>query len=194
MPEYRRHLPHLQPEGATLFLTWRLHGSIPEARRIALELDPRPGYRFVAADRELARVGGVRHLANPRIAGFIAYVLSAGQIERKFYELHAWVVMPNHVHVLMTPTLDVSKITRWVKGSTAREANRILGLTGTRFWQEETWDHWVRNGAEFRKIVRYIEENPVTAGLVAAAEDWPWSSAAKTSEARQDRPFGLSGF
>jgi REP element-mobilizing transposase RayT len=168
-------LPHLQPGGAALFLTWRLHGSAPVAKRDRVLT---AGTRFAAEDLELDRAGGVRHLSDPRIAEFVATTLAAGEIERSFYQLHAWVIMPNHVHVLITPNLDVSKIMRWVKGSTAREANRILGLTGRPFWQDETWDHWVRNTGEFRRITRYIEHNPVTAGLVAEPELWPWSSAA----------------
>ncbi len=180
MPEYRRHLPHLQPDGATLFLTWRLQGSMPVARRVAIDLDPRPGFRFVARDRELDKeTTGIFHLRNPEIARFVSGVLTAGESERRFYDLHAWVIMPNHVHVLLTPHVEVPKFMRWVKGSTARQANNILGLTGQPFWQDETWDRWVKNGDEFRRIWRYIEENPVTAGLVKKAEDWPWSSASR---------------
>jgi REP element-mobilizing transposase RayT len=85
--------------------------------------------------------------------------------------------MLNHVHVLVTPSV-VS--TRWLgplKGFTAYEANKILGRTGKAFWQDESYDHLVRSDVEFRRIQRYIENNPVSAGLAAAAEDFPWSSA-----------------
>ena len=69
-----------------------------------------------------------------------------------------------------------------VKGFTARQANLILGRTGERFWQAESYDRWVRNEAEFDRISRYIEENPVKAGLVSSAEEYQWSSAyARTS-------------
>jgi putative DNA methylase len=60
------------------------------------------------------------------------------------------------------------------------EANLLLGRTGA-FWQHESYDHWVRNEREFNRIVAYIEENPVSAGLAAAVEDWPWSSATRAS-------------
>jgi hypothetical protein len=52
-----------------------------------------------------------------------------------------------------------------------------IGFTGSYFWQDESFDHWVRNPAEWEKIRTYIERNPVSAGLVARPEDWPWSSA-----------------
>jgi REP element-mobilizing transposase RayT len=85
--------------------------------------------------------------------------------------------MPNHVDLLILPKAPVPVIMRWLKGSTARRANLLLGRTGQPFWQDESFDHWVRNNTEFDRIVRYIQENPVTAGLVSSAELWLWSSA-----------------
>ncbi len=85
--------------------------------------------------------------------------------------------MPNHVHVLLEPKVPLALITRWLKGSTARQANQMLGRTGHAFWQNESFDHWVRNDDELNRIVRYIEYNPVTAGLVQSPGDWAWSSA-----------------
>jgi REP element-mobilizing transposase RayT len=85
--------------------------------------------------------------------------------------------MPNHVHLLVTPRVEVSKMMQSLKRFTARECNRILGLTGQPFWQDESYDRLVRNEAEYRRIVRYIEMNPVRAGLAATPEEFPWSSA-----------------
>jgi len=85
--------------------------------------------------------------------------------------------MANHVHLLITPRTPVPKLMQRLKGSTARRANEILRLTGRGFWQEESYDRWVRNEREFRRIQGYIEENPVRAGLVAVPEDYRWSSA-----------------
>jgi REP element-mobilizing transposase RayT len=85
--------------------------------------------------------------------------------------------MPNHVHLLATPFVEVQKITKSLKGITAKRANSMLGLTGTSFWQEESYDHLVRNDQEFEKIQNYIEENPVRAGLVRLALEYRWSSA-----------------
>jgi len=64
-----------------------------------------------------------------------------------------------------------------VKSASARTANATLGRTGKPFWQDESYDHWVRSDRERACVVRYIEYNPVAAGLVAAPEDWQWSSA-----------------
>jgi REP element-mobilizing transposase RayT len=85
--------------------------------------------------------------------------------------------MPNHVHVLVDPLKAVSEVTRAVKSASAREANRVLGRSGMPFWQDESYDHWVRDAKEFNRIVRYIEWNPVDAGLASRIEDWAWSSA-----------------
>ena len=104
--------------------------------------------------------------------------IAFGQDPLKHYELGAFVVMPNHVHLLVTPHIPVAKLTRRLKGYTAREANRLLGRTGEAFWQPESYDHWVRSEQEWGRIVRYIENNPVAAGLAARPEGYPWSSAA----------------
>ena len=93
------------------------------------------------------------------------------------YRLHAFVVMPNHVHLLMTPLVAVSKIMQSLKRFTAREGNRMLGLTGQPFWQDESYDRLVRNDTEFERIVHYIEWNPVTVGLAATPQEFPWCSA-----------------
>ena len=85
--------------------------------------------------------------------------------------------MSNHVHLLIQPLKSLSEITRAVKKTSARRANLILGRSGLPFWQDESYDHWVRNGKQFDRIVQYIESNPVEAGLVDRAERWPWSSA-----------------
>ena len=85
--------------------------------------------------------------------------------------------MPNHVHLLILPQVPVAVLRRWLKGSTAREANRILGRTGQPFWQDESYDHSLRQRSQIDRTVTYIEQNPVPAGLVGSAERWLWSSA-----------------
>jgi putative transposase len=85
--------------------------------------------------------------------------------------------MANHVHVLLAPIAPLAQITQQIKGATARQANLILGRTGAPFWQNESFDLWIRKPEEWQKIRSYIERNPVAAGLVQRPEDWPWSSA-----------------
>jgi REP element-mobilizing transposase RayT len=185
---YRRKLPHWQPEpdmGGFLFVTWRLSGSLPRnLERGARKPEPETtGRVFVTLDRHADRAtSGPLWLGDRRIAHLLNNALQYGERERYFYNLRAWVIMPNHVHVLLEPKVSLATITRWLKGSTARQANENLGRTGNNFWQNESFDHWVRNDEELNRIVRYIEYNPVTAGLVRTAEDWPWSSAWLTSE------------
>ena len=105
----------------------------------------------------------------------------------KLFQLHAAVVMPDHVHLLLTPAIDeqgpisIPEIMQAIKGTSAHRINKCLGRKG-RVWQDESFDHWVRNPAELEKMRAYIESNPVTAGLVARPEDWPWSSASHPIE------------
>jgi REP element-mobilizing transposase RayT len=179
MAEYRRRLPHFHPEGAYLFVTWRLDGSLPVPPPDIIYATP--GHTFAAEDRALAQGHGHLWLSDTRIARQVAEAIRNGESGKRFYELQAWVVMPNHVHVLILPQVALAQITHWVKGRTARAANLLLGRAGEPFWQVESYDHWVRNRKEFDKIVAYIEENPVSAGLAATPEDWPWSSATRAS-------------
>ncbi len=95
----------------------------------------------------------------------------------KHYDLHAWVAMPNHIHLLVSATVPFPQLLKSLKGITARRCYAFLGLTGVPFWQEESYDHIVRDGDEFDRIRRYIEENPVRAGLVRRASEYRWSSA-----------------
>lgn len=181
---YRRRLPHWQPE-AFLFVTWRLAGSLPRnlAYGTGASACQNPGRAFVTIDRYVDRaIFGPVWLKDPRIAQLVGNALWYGERARRFYMLRAWVIMPNHVHVLLEPKIPLPEITRWLKGSTARRANQVLGRTGSPFWQDESFDHWIRNDRELNRIVRYIEYNPVTAGFVQTPEDWLWSSARQAGE------------
>jgi putative transposase len=93
------------------------------------------------------------------------------------YDLAAYAILSNHMHLLLLPKIAPSRLLQSLKGAAARDANLILGRTGESFWQAESYDHWVRDDGEWKRIVTYIEENPVKAGLVPCAEDYPWSSA-----------------
>jgi REP element-mobilizing transposase RayT len=98
--------------------------------------------------------------------------------ERRFqrYQLHSFVVMPNHVHMLVTPRVVSTLWLGPLKRFTAYRANQILGQSGKHFWQDESYDHLVRSTEQFERIRAYIERNPVTAGLVTTADQFRWSS------------------
>ena len=172
---HRRRLPHYYSVGQPIFVTWRLHGSLPANRTF-----PPPstsGQAFVAMDRLLdnARTGPL-YLRRPDIATVVVDAIHYRERERH-YQLHSYVVMPNHVHLLMTPLADVSKVMQSLKRFTALESNRILGLTGNSFWQDESYDRLVRDHMEFQRIANYIEMNPVKCGLAREPGEFLWSSA-----------------
>jgi putative DNA methylase len=167
---YWRNLPHWHPPGAAIFLTWCLADAL---HRLSTSIQD--GKTFAERDRLLDRAAnGPTWLRQPVIAECVLHCLRGDE----GHELHAFVVMPNHVHILITPRIDLAKITRAIKGKSARRSNLILRRTGQPFWQDESFDRWVRNPEEFRKVKGYIESNPVRAGLVTAPELWPYSSAA----------------
>jgi REP element-mobilizing transposase RayT len=189
MPHYRRNLPHIHPPGATFFLTWSLFGALRGGASLAGLVDPDSGKAFLLRDRQLDRAEkGPRWLKDARVAQLLTEALQKGAHEYKLYELLAWVIMPNHVHLVITPLRSVAEITLWLKGSTARSANLLLGRTGTPFWQYESYDRSIRNDAESQRIIRYVEANPVAAGLARSVEHWPWSSAAQRQTGRRPIP------
>jgi REP element-mobilizing transposase RayT len=176
MPEYSRRLPHFHPENTYLFLTWRLWGSLPAKPQH--HRYPTPGHAFAAADRELDRLAsGPFWLKDTRIAELVSRAVLAGDSQKRYYDLHAWAIMPNHMHLLILPRVPVRTLMKWLKGSTARDANRILGRTGHRFWQDESFDHYLRRSSQLNRTAAYIEQNPVSAGFVPDPRQWPWSSA-----------------
>jgi putative transposase len=190
MSYYHRNLPHWQPTGAPIFLTWRLFGSLPASpkstARIGCATTPPPGFspgkKFKQMDSLLDKAtSGPFWLKDSQIAHNVANAIHFGSSKLNFYSLHAFVVMPNHVHLLITPRVPIPRITNGLKGVTARDANALLHRTGQHFWQDETFDHWVRNPSQFDRIRTYIEHNPVSAGLTPTPEAWRWSSASPSN-------------
>jgi putative transposase len=202
MTFYRRNLPHWFPEGASIFLTWRLYGSLPSGSGAMMGGRSRstarngcvtkagtgfqngcatkdsPGRRFKLLDAALDTSStGPFWLRDPRVADSVVDTIRKGDSVLGYFALHAFVVMPNHVHLLITPKLPVRRIMNGLKGAAARQANSILSRKGSHFWQDESFDHWVRTPKEFDRIRTYIENNPVSAGLAAKPQDWSWSSA-----------------
>ncbi len=174
--ESRRRLPHIYPKGQWLFVTWHLHGSLPRT------LYPPPEKSsaktaFVWMDRYLDTTrDGPMFLRNPAVAALIVERLKQGA-EIGLYDLRAFVIMSNHVHILFRPLQNASEALKWIKGTTAREANQALARTGQPFWQRESYDHWIKDQRQFERVVTYIENNPVKAGVMTDRSEYPWSSA-----------------
>ncbi len=183
MTYYERNLPHWHPEGRDIFLTWRLWGSLPQVFLQEMEkLKGDPAKQFLAVDQMLdAGSTGPHWLNDPMIADHVVATLRRGA-ELRHYHLRAYVVMSNHVHVLILPLVPLPRITNGVKGVSAHEANAILNRTGKHFWQDESFDHWIRNEVQFERVRKYIERNPVKAGLVVSPEEWRWSSAYRSTQ------------
>jgi putative transposase len=199
---YRRQLPHHQPPGATVFVTLRLAGSVPrlESERLSKEAerwqrtldsvaDPEERRRRVYTELNRlfgkwdAVLDGARTgpswLGHPGVASLVAKALH--DHDGCEYDLLAFCIMPNHVHVVFTPLRrddgtyhSLSSIMRALKGPTARKANLALGRSGS-FWQHENYDHVVRDEAELARITAYVLDNPVKAGLTGSRGEWEWS-------------------
>jgi len=179
-----RRLPHLYVIGQPLFVTFRLYGSLPTNRAFPPS-NLTSGEAFVAMDKLLDQArSGPMFLKQPDIAQLVIASIDYGA-EIGHYQLHAFVIMSNHVHLLLTPHINASKLLCSLKRTTARRANLLLSRTGQPFWQDESYDHLVRNGDEFRRIQRYIEYNPVKAGLVTKPEGYPSSSAGRPTRPPQ---------
>ncbi|GAB4044655.1 REP-associated tyrosine transposase [Spirosoma litoris] len=135
------------------------------------------GRYFVSFDQYIDGCqSGADWLKNEEIAQLVTQSLHFGH--DIYYNLHAYCVMPNHVHVLLTvlrEDVPFYKVLQRLKTYTAVQANRLLNRTGQSFWQAESYDHAVRNEKSFKRIVNYILHNPIKAGLVINWEDWPYS-------------------
>ncbi len=119
---------------------------------------------------------GECYLKDPRIAEAVQNSLLF--FDGKRYRLTAWVIMPNHAHMLITPCAGqkLSRVLQSLKSYTANEANKLAGRCG-QFWQPESFDRYVRDADHFAKVVAYIENNPVKAHLCGRPEDWRFGSA-----------------
>ncbi|MFZ1416472.1 MAG: DUF1156 domain-containing protein [Defluviicoccus sp.] len=189
----RGYLPHWEADETPQHIVFRLADSLPAAllerwRRELAHLPP-DAQRLERRKRIEAALdagqGDCWH-RQPEIAALIEAALLHFDGER--YRLHAWCVMPNHVHVLATPRdgESLSAIVHSWKSFTAKEANRRLGREGT-FWQEEYFDRSIRNAEHFAATVAYIENNPVKAGLCDSPGAWSASSAARGGEDDEGR-------
>jgi REP element-mobilizing transposase RayT len=179
----RGYLPHFDGIVIPQFLTFHLADSMPlkVIRRWQNELklaqDEQQRLLLIRrVERYLDQGYGQVFLKDTRVAGMVQNSLL--KFDSLRYRLFAWVVMPNHVHSLMTRFEDyeVREIIHSHKSYMAHEANKILQRTG-KFWFDDYFDRYTRNEKHFYKAIEYIENNPVKAGLCEKPSDWPFSSA-----------------
>ena len=191
--EFLRTLPHWRHGSPTHFITWRLADSLPQdklrewlaererwlkARGVASpaeiqKLPPRERHEFenhfgTRFEEWLDAGHGSCCLAAPAVAQVVEGALRFFDGDR--YVLGEFVVMPNHVHVLVAPAPDweLSKLLHSWKSFTAKEVNKLIGRAGT-LWQDESFDHIVRDARELEHLERYIRENPGRARLAAGS-------------------------
>jgi putative transposase len=170
--------------GQPLFVTFGLHGSLPVHRPFGAS-NLTSGEAFLTMDRLLDQArSGPTFLRQPAIAQLVLASIEYGA-GMGHYQMHSFVIMPDHVHLLLTPQVSASKLLGSLKASIARRANLPLERSGQPFWQDENYDHLVRSDDEFRRIQRYIENNPVTACLAATPEQYAWSSAGRPARPPQ---------
>jgi putative transposase len=179
-PRSRGELPHLYKDGGTYFVTFRLFDAVvPKALR---NRDTGPNSDFddpakLLADYDPPITLGTCLLARREVAELVRNALLHFDAER--YELIAWCVMPNHVHVVFAPLggHEPDRILHSWKSFTAHAVNKLMNRAGA-LWERESFDHLVRSVRSLERIVRYTEQNPVVAGLCGEARQWPFSSAA----------------
>jgi type I restriction enzyme R subunit/putative DNA methylase len=204
----RGYLPHCDFPGLVQFVTFRLADSMPASRRgewehlLKIEDDRE---RRTKLEEYLDRGVGECHLRRPQIAKIAEDAMLHFHNER--YELIAWCVMPNHVHVLVhvwqAPLWKM--VAMWKKFVAAKalamlrqerrspdrpvRAGDNTGLNRSpafqSFWQREYWDTFMRDEAQEKTAIRYIENNPVKAKLCRTAEQWPFGSAKFRDEYRR---------
>ncbi len=207
---YRRNLPHILPIGATFFITFRLYGSLPVAvlkkindkyeekikkaysdkedfkqeRLDAIELE-----YFEEFDDALHQIKtGPKWLRETNVAQILEKELK--KYDGVFYKLITYCIMPNHVHILIDTSIQLSEdcdpdaeyfeytqvddIMRRIKGASAFRINRYLRRSGS-FWESESYDSYMRSEKDVRNRVYYTIYNPVKAGFVSDWREWSFT-------------------
>ena len=168
----RGYLPHFDSAETVQFVTFRLADSLPRSFEESLAKGPDD---LAEIDHKLDGGMGVCWLKQPPIAQLVEDAIM--HFDARRYCLLAWCIMPNHVHVIVEPT-DGNRIGTIVhswKSFSAKQANRILGRSGS-FWHRDYFDRIICDEGHLLRGIDYVENNPVKAGLAASAAAWPWSS------------------
>ena len=199
---YERHLPHIQPLGATFFVTYNLHGSIPKevlkewtleyeqkksmilqtiSETKTLKLGELREFDFAKRNNFLDRCkSGNHYLKDPRLAEVVAGSLHFW--DDRLIELICYCIMSNHVHLVLRvfdqddagKSLYLHEILKSIKQYSARRCNQLIGKSG-QFWQDESFDVIIRDHKHFYNVLAYVLDNPVSAGLCENRRDWKWS-------------------
>jgi REP element-mobilizing transposase RayT len=174
----RGYLPHFDAPNVTQLVTFNLDDSFPVTRRAEWEpllREPDESLRRRRLEAWLDRGCGECWLGQPAVAALVERALLAGHGHD--YLLQAWVIMPNHVHLVVdvwrTP---VSRMVKSWKGATGRAANSLIGRAGG-FWQEDYWDTYIRDEKHLAQAIRYVDNNPTKSHLVPDPAAWRWGSA-----------------
>ena len=178
----RGYLPHFESSVVIQSVTYRLADALPKEviERFRQELEGHENDDQELRQRIEAWQDAGHGSCALRASAHARIVIEAWQhFDSSRCNLHAWVVMPNHVHLLvqMIPPHTLSDAVESWKRFTATRINQLMARSG-RFWQEDYWDRYIHDDNHYRATVAYIHDNPVKAGLVVRAEDWPGSSAA----------------
>lgn len=179
----RGYLPHFNRLELTQSITIRLYDSLPQSilERMELELGSIEPEKINSERREKIEAHldaglGSCMLLDSRVAEIVK--TSIMFFHNKKYLLHAWVIMPNHVHLIFTlmENFTLSSIISSFKSYTAVRANQVLGRHG-KFWYPEYFDRYIRDSDHFESVQHYIKNNPVRAGLCMSPEQWRYGSA-----------------
>ncbi|MBL8780020.1 MAG: transposase [Alphaproteobacteria bacterium] len=179
----RGYLPHWEAGEVAQSITFRMADSLPAAllERWQGELETlsameRDQERRRRIEQALDSGHGSGALARADVGEVVENALLHFDMQR--YRLHAWSIMPNHVHVLITPlgAATLSEIVHSWKSFTAKKANALLQMDGA-FWAQEYFDRAVRDDAHYANAVAYIAMNPVKAGLCGKPAAWRFSSS-----------------
>ena len=179
---HRTGLPHFEAGEVPQHICFRLADSLPQSllREWEEELQRLPeteqqNERRQRIEAALDQGHGACWLQRPEIATLVRGALCHFNGDR--YRLHGWVIMPNHVHVLVTPLGDhsLSGVVHSWKSYTATQANKLLGRRGP-FWHADYFDRFMRDEGHFVTTLEYIHGNPVKAGLCADPSAWEWTS------------------
>ena len=195
-PYHRTHLPHFEAGAVPQHICFRLADSLPQSLLEQWEDELRRLPEAEQQDERRQRIEtaldqghGECLLNRPKVAPLVRDALRYFDSDR--YHLHGWVIMPNHVHVLVTLRGDntLSGVVHSWKSYAAQQANQLLGRDGA-FWYVDYFDRFMRDEEHFAATLDYIHWNPVKAGLCAEPGDWQWTSYHEQppqQEGRQER-------